>query len=114
MSEVKKLHDENGNEVTVQIASPKKALQSKTIRVNGLVTIAGWLIMAAPYVADAESVLKMAQTMDLSPETLTVLGIVLGILGPINLYLRVITKSPLMTFFAKQGEDSEVNPEDLD
>lgn len=95
----------DGIETELEIIKPKRASQSKTIKTNGLAMIIGWLAMALPYLVDLEQILNGAMGMELTPDSIWLIGIVLQIVTTVNIVLRFVTESPILPIFGGPGTD---------
>jgi hypothetical protein len=95
----------DGIETELEIIKPKPASQSKTIKTNSLGMIIGWIAMALPYLVDLENILNGAMGMELTPDSIWLVGIVLQVVTTINIVLRFVTELPIKPLFGGLGTD---------
>lgn len=74
----------------------KQALQSKTIRVGSLYVGGGLLVVVFQALGQLQSILEALNLEELPPEMASGFMAIIGIIGGIQIVLRIVTKEPIL------------------
>ncbi len=74
----------------------KRVLQSKTIRVGSLYVGGGLLVVVLQFLGQLQSILEAINLEELPPEMASVFMAIIGVIGGVQILLRMVTKEPIL------------------